>query len=444
MSKYNARALLQGLGLEENDLNININAEHEGDKGDSEEGVSDFTGGGEAVVETVETEPAPEPIEEDTSGTPEAAELDVGDASEEVETTNEQIEDVSEAAEGLEGIALTLARISVEGLEINEAAHALLTNQYNFVTRKYPALQREDKRVASFEAFSVSQEQGLTVSLEKVMDNLRNAGKAVATFLKDLWQKFLALLGHVTSAAQVMRKKATELSTAKAGTQPAEVNVPGIIRKIADGKGEVALQQLTGLVTGITEGRYEVIAAAVKGGGDVVAGLKEFNAGLKSYSDLSDGFLGGFKLEVSEDNVPKATAVEGGDSKSVKAFDVGTVQKYAKQVVALADAIETYKRSESVRKKITDMLIAAIAESNGTGDDPGRIAKWKAARKAAQLWGRQINFEQTVIRKAISAGNAVNNVCAASLGKVAKGKSESSPNTGAPQLGEQTSRKGSW
>lgn len=421
MSKYSAKVLLQGLGMEENDLNININAEHEGDKGEGDEGAADFTGAGSAAEEpTVETEVAEEMGTEDTSGTPEAAELDVTDAGAEVEATNEQIEDVNEAAEGLEGIALALSKISVEGLEVNEAAHAILNSQYNFVTRKYPALQVESKRIASFESFTVSQEHGVTVSLEKVMDNLRNAGKAIVQFLKDLWQKFLALLGNVNASIQVMKKKATALSTAKAGKQPEEVKVPGFIGKIVTGTAAQEINLLTDTIKNMTVARYEGVIAAINAGKDISEVMKSINQSLIAKQGSGGQLLGGFKIETTEEGGVKVTSVETGESKSTKAFDQAKVNAIAKAVVDLASALEDYKRGEANRKKVNDFIIAELSKGELGSEDAGKVAKWKAARKASQLWAKQINFEQTVVRKALGVGNAVNNVLAASLGKAEK------------------------
>lgn len=454
MSKYTAQALLQGFStsLEENDLNININAEHEGDKGEGD--AADFGAGDAAApaadVPAVETAPAeaevvvdePVVVEEDTSGTPEAAELDVADAAGEVDATNEQIEDVSEAAEGLEGIALTLARISVEGLEVNPAAHAILLDQYKFVTRKFPALQTEQKSIPSFEAFSVSQE-GVTISLEKVVDNLKSAGKALVQFLKDMWTKFLALLGNANAAIQAMKKKATELSTAKVGTAPDSVNVPGFISKIVAGTAVQEINLLTDVIKNMTVARYEGIITAVTSGKDVAEAMKGINQALIAKQGSGAQLLGGFKIEVAEDGAVKATSVETGEGKSTKAFDQAKVNATAKAVVDLANALEDYKRGESNRKKVNDFIISELAKGEVGSEDAGKVAKWKAARKAGTAWSKQIGFEQTVVRKAISVGNAINNVLAASVGKAVKAEPAKGGGA-APQIGEQTGRKGSW
>ncbi len=451
MSKYNARALIQGFGLEENDLNININAEHEGDKGEGD--AADFGAGDAATpaadipaVETAEAAPVVEEpvteIEEDTSGTPEAAELDVADAAGDLDTTNEQIEDVSEAAEGLESIALTLARISVEGLEINQAGHAILMDQYKFVTRKFPVLQTAQKSIPSFEAFTVS-EEGVTISLEKVVDNLKSAGKAIVQYLKELWQKFMALIGNVNAAIQGMKKKATELSTAKVGNAPEKISIPGFIGKIATGTATQELALLTDVIKTMTVARYDSIIGAVTGGKDVGEAMKTINQALINKQGSGGQLLGGFKIEATEDGALKVSTVETGENKDSAPFDQSKVNGIAKAVVELASALEDYKNGEANRKKVNDFIISQLAKGEIGDSDPGKIAQWKAARKAGTAWGKQIGFEQSVVRKAISVGNAINNLLAASLGKAVKADPAKGGGS-APQLGEQTGRKGSW
>lgn len=418
--KYNAQAILLGFGkvsVEDNDLNINIQAEHEGNADESNEEAADL---GEApaaeTVETVETEEAPAEVAEDTSGTPEAAELDVQDAAEEVDETVEQVENVAEVAEGLEGIALTLARISVENLEVSPLAAQMLNDQYDFVTRKFPALRQKQNRVASCEAFGLDPYEAQNVSLEKVMDNLKNAAAAIVKFLKDLWQKFLSVLGNVNASIGVMRKKAESLSTAKAGKAPEKVNVPGLL---GSGLSAANVQKLTALVKAMTVTRYTDITAAIAGNTTVEQAFKQANANLVKTAGSGSTLIGNFKLELSEGGVPKVTAGDNGEGSTRPAFGENDVHSIAKAVVELASALEDYKRGESNRKKVNDYIIGEIQKGTASEDD-NKLATWKKAREASQLWGRQIAFEQGVVRRAISVGNAVNNVLSASLGGKAK------------------------
>lgn len=421
MSKYNAKSILLGFATvskEDNDLNINIQAEHEGNAEDEGDG-TDF-GAGEAApaetVETVETEEAPAEIVEDTSGTPEAAELDVQDAAEDMDETAEQVENVSEVAEGLEGIALTLARISVENLEVTPLAAQMLNDQYAFVTRKFPALRTEANSVASCEAFAMDPLAAGEVSLEKVMDNLKNAGAAIVKFLKDMWTKFLALLNNVNASITVMRKKAESLSTAKVGTAPAKVNVPGVL---GAGLSAANVQKLTNIVKAMTVARYADIITAITGSQSVDAAFKTANSNLVKVAGSGSSVIGNFKLELGEGGVPKVTSGDQGAGAERAPFGENDVHAISKAVVELAGALEDYKRGEANRKKVNDFIISEIQKGTASQED-GKLAAWKKAREASQLWGRQVAFEQGIIRRSISVGNAVNNVMSASLGGKAK------------------------
>lgn len=422
MSKYKAKSILLGFSVvskEDNDLNINIQAEHEGNA-DEADG-ADFGAGEEAPAETVETEEAPAEIGEDTSGTPEAAELDVQDAADDMDDTAEQVENVTEVAEGLEGIALTLARISVENLEVTPLAAQMLNDQYAFVTRKFPALRTEANSVASCEAFAMDPLAAGEVSLEKVMDNLKNAGAAIVKFLKDLWQKFLALLGNVSASVAVMRKKAETLSTASVATAPAKVNVPGVL---GAGLSGANVQKLTNIIKAMSVTRYLDINAAIQGSKSVEEAFKGANANLIKTAGSGSSIIGNFKLELGEGGVPKVTAGDQGAGSERAPFSQNDVHSISKAVVELASALEDYKRGESNRKKVNDFIISEIEKGQASQED-GKFAKWKKAREASQLWGRQVAFEQGIVRRAISVGNAVNNVMSASLGskaKEAKGK----------------------
>lgn len=418
MSKYNARAILQGLGLEENDLNININAEHEGDKGEGEDVGEEnpFTADAAETVETAPVEETPAaPVEEDTSGTPEAAELDIADAGDEVEDTTEKVEDVNEAVEGLEGIALTLARISYEQIEVSPLAAQMLNDHYDFVTRKFPALQSAKNRVASFEDFSTSPDRAVTVSLENVMDGIKKGGQAAIQFLKDLWERFMQLIRTVRQGTAAMKKKAEALKTAKAAERK-NINLPGMLTEL-DSKGAKAITELTELVDLLGKARLETLIASLKAGGNPLSAIKEANKDIAAVSSTRGGFLGGFKVAVTSLDVPRVSPLNQGEGKTIDSFDESTIRAMADGVIKLATAIEYYNGKENSRKAVNDAIIKELSAGNGGGEDAGRIARFKAAREASKVWGQQCAFEQAVIRRAVSVGNAVNNVLAASAGK---------------------------
>lgn len=444
MSKYNAKAILLGLtggtvSKEDNDLNITINAEHEGDADNGEGEAADLSAE-PAPVETVEEttpieavpgegevveEPivdAAEPVAEDTSGTPEAAELDVQEAAEDMDETQEQIENVNEATEGLEALALTLAQISVEGIEVTPLAAQMLNNQYDFAVRKFPVLRQQSLRVASCEDFAVSNEDATTVSLEKVMDGIKNGVKAVIDFLKNLGQQLLTLLGHVLSASAVMKRKAESLQTqAKSFKGSAkEVSVAGLLT--SKDLSVASIKELADALNAIGTKGYEALASG------------EGNIGADAHIDSVKGFfgktfIGGFKIE-NTNGGPGLTSVAGKDGVKIKlaAAEAGAL---AGAVVNLAQAIEAYKRGESVRKNVVKKLTdEATALSNSTGGESA--GKLQALRKRMNAVSQLMSFEKRLIGKALAVGNATNNVVAAAIdGKTAEGATASN----APQLG---------
>ena len=103
-------------------------------------------------------------------------------------------------------------------------------------------------------------------------------------------------------------------------------------------------------------------------------------------------------------------------------------------VVNLAQAIEAYKRGESVRKNVVKKLTdEATALSNSTGGE--NTGKLQALRKRMNAVSQLMSFEKRLIGKALAVGNATNNVVAAAIdGKAAEGaKPSNAPQLGAPK-----------
>ncbi len=456
MSKYNAKAILLGLtggtvSKEDNDLNITINAEHEGDN-DAGEGEAADLGADPAPVETVEEttpveavpgegevieEPvvdAAEAVADDTSGTPEAAELDVQEAAEDMDETQEQIENVNEATEGLEALAITLAQISVEGIEVTPLAAQMLNNQYDYAVRKFPALRHQSLRVASCEDFAVSTEDATTVSLEKVMDGIKNGIKAIITFLKELGQKFMAMLGHVISASAIMKRKAQALQgQAKSFKgQPKEVSVAGLLT--TPDFSVASIKQLADLLSSIGTKAYEqflnIDARSSEDDIDNLIKNGPFIEAIKPY--LGKSFIGGFKIENSNGG-PTLTSVEGKDGVKVKLSGTEAAA-FAGAIVNLADAIEAYKRGVNIRKRVLSALTGK-AEGIAAVEEERKPRYMQVIRRGMKLVSEQMAFEKRLIAKALAVGNATNNVVAAAIdGKVAEGaKPSNAPQLGAPK-----------
>ena len=411
---YNAAALLAGMGVvvsqEDNDLNINIQADHEGDGEQGADGVSDFDN------TPAETEPAvdvtvDENIGDDTSGTPETAELDVAEAGGEVEQVTEQIEDVNDVAAGLESIVVQLATISQEGIEVTPFLADSIRTQYNFVTRKFPKLRVDatgNDIVASTESWTVSQESETESLMGKAVGKLKGAGQAVIKFLKDLWEKIKALFGSVTSASSVMRKKATALKGRAANAQKS-ITLPDTLTSAPFNAAEI--NKLTALVK-------SVAGAKIDAGKLVEQGWTAFNATATMAQHKNKGtYLGNFTVDVV-DNVPVIKSAEATKAKNVN-IRGSEVAGIATAVIGLADAIDAYKREESLRKTVNDRLLQILQEEVKP-EDAAKYARWRKARETSTKWGKFAGFEAGLIRKAIAVGNAANNALAAGTAKPEK------------------------
>ncbi len=420
MGRYNSAALIAGMGAaltvsqEDNDLNININADHEGDGEGGDAGVADFDNS--APVDTAAAEPAPEVvvdenIGDDTSGSPETAELDVAEAGGEVDEVATQIEDVNDTAAGLEGIVIQLATISQEGIEVTPFIAESIRQQYNFVTRKFPKLRVDaegQEIVASTESWTVSQEATTDGIMDKAVGKLKNAGAAVVKFLKDLWEKIKALFGSVTSSASIMRNKANSLKGRSADPQKS-ITLPGTLTSAPFNAAEI--NKLTALIK-------SVAGAKIDAGKLVEQGWSAYNATATMAQHKNKGtYLGNFTVDVV-DNVPVVKSAEATKSKNVN-LRGSEVAGIATAVVGLADAIEAYKREESLRKVVNDKLLQILQEEVKP-EDASKYARWRKARETSSKWGKFVAFEGKLIQKAIAVGNAANNALAAGTAKPAK------------------------
>ena len=409
-TRYNAAAILAGMGAvvsqEDNDLNINIQADHEGDGEQGADGVSDFDN------TPAETEPAvdvtvDENIGDDTSGTPETAELDVAEAGGEVEQVTEQIEDVNDVAAGLESIVVQLATISQEGIEVTPFLADSIRTQYNFVTRKFPKLRVDatgNDIVASTESWTVSQESETESLMGKAVGKLKGAGQAVIKFLKDLWERIKALFGNLTAAGAVMRKKAEAVQKRKATGKG--ITLPGVLTSAPFSADSI--NKIAGLIDGITSTRLNVSKLLTEGwpAQHIAKGVT---------SNTSGGvFLGNFAVKVV-DGMPTIVSAEATKEKDVK-ISQGDVTSIGQAVAKLGASLEKYKSMEKARKEINDALIRAL-EAEVTPEDAGRYAKWKLAREVSTKWGKYTSFETRLVKKAVSVGNAANNALSAATAK---------------------------
>lgn len=416
-TRYNAAAILAGMGAtvsqEDNDLNININADHEGDNdnGGGDDGAADFDNS--APAETVEVDEA---LTEDTSGTPETAELDTVESGEEVEQVAEQIEDTNDVAAGLEGLVLQLATISTEGIEITPFIANSMNTQYDFIVRKFPRLKRKadgSPVIASVESWTVGQDSETTVSMESIMEKLGNAKAAVIKFLQDLWEKIKSLAGSVSATASIMRKKAQSIKGANmSGRQADRITVPALLGNTPITPESV--KALADIVRRLASAKLDAAKWVNEGWSKAAMALKQhMPVGEKE-------FLGNFKVEF-KDATPRIVEAEGKKNTERQVISTRQIPTIADAVVDLANAIDAYKSSQGERKKANDILIAEL-KKDARADEPTAYGRFQRAREASTKWGQYNGFENRIIKKAIAVGNAVNNVLSASLPKASAKK----------------------
>lgn len=400
------------VSLEDNDLNINITAEHEGDQ-DPE--AADADG-----------------IALDTSGTPEAAELDVQDAAADVEAAADDVESMDNTVANLESIALTLCNISLEGHQMTPAAVALLQNSVNIALTGRNGLNADIIGVASLEDFDLMEADALEASLEGVMDALESSKKTAVEFLRKLWANFVQFLKNMFSASEAALSKSNSavkaVNEAK-GETTGEVELPSILGTEISAK---RVDTLAALVEDIINAKTVGLEALLKGDGaskeDLVKEFAKFNDPITGYKDKS--FIGGFTVGVDSEGYPTVSSKEGQGSVKVKTPSVSELKAIAASTQKLAARLNDYQKGKGQREKFTNALIKANAESAGANsgnkvlDDGGN--KFKAYKEAAKAgysvasaaktgWNKRINVETKVIGKAIAAVNAVNNVIAKSL-----------------------------
>lgn len=409
MGKYNASAILAAFGttsnsFEENDLNINIQAEHEGDGDDDGAGDDLFEesvdNGDDAGAEAV-----------DTSSTPETAEIDVAESAEATGATADKIQDVDETVTGLENLALQLATISQEGIEVTPFIANTINAQYDYITRRYPALSRSRLDSNSFESYGYGVE---TLSFEGAMDKIKSTAASVVKMLKQLWLRIKAFFGSGIAAATVARQKAAKLINGKARKKPAtEVKVPSILK---DGLGVAKINELSELVKLVTHTRvtvFEQYSESNGGGSNLADFIAAMNRGVDTYLKRQT-MPGNFKIIRTADNILKVDILDDDKAVKDKPRTPAEIKEEAKAIWKLCDNILSYRKGEPERKKVNDKLITIIGNTSTT-NDPNKLTAYRLHRKAASLWARQCAWEQQVMRRALAYVNAYNNLLAASL-----------------------------
>lgn len=171
-------------------------------------------------------------ITEDGEPTPEADEVELNEAADEVEGDSEAIDDLQDASEALESIYLSMESAQRDGGLTREAA-VFAGHAVQAAMRKFNVSSEEVG--ISLESFSNNKARATTVSMEGIREALRAIwDKIVSVFqammkkIADFWNKYVAAAPRIKRRAEGLRKKARNVT----GTQKEKTIATGLFRQL--------------------------------------------------------------------------------------------------------------------------------------------------------------------------------------------------------------------
>lgn len=357
---------------------------------------------------------------QDTSSTPEAAELDVVDDSKEIDTIHSQLVDTNDVVTGLESIALTLTKIRDAKQPIDRLSYNLLNQRYENVTRKFPHVQ-QGGCFTSLE--SLNHDNGV-ISLESVMDKVKSGIKAMIKWVKDLFEKVVDLFRDVMMASTMAQDKSNVIRK-DWKDQPwdiQEVSVPSFLTE-----PDLSPESIGGLISllkaTMTEcsDLYNLSVSGFKLNEESLDRLEAlYNDGvlmttLKKFVDKP--MLGGFKIEIVDDK-PKYVRLDNGDN-VIRKFTASEIDPILKANMDLAVEVRQFKRLERHRRELIvvisqDEFVRKLEEEGK--DVNTKRAQLKFLRFFLKLSGEFAVFEKFVMSRTIAVLNATNNIIAKTKG----------------------------
>lgn len=384
------------VSAEENDVNININADVDGEQ----------NGGVEAPAVDADAVPL------DTSDTPEALELDAADAGADVEDTAEEVVELDNTSQALESIYFALESINTNNQEFTPAAAALLHVAVNNAAGRY-GVSAESLEMPSMEDVEVAPISSLETSMEAVGESIKAVAAGVVTFLKELLQKIATFVKTIFSATEAAKVKNEQVIKALADAKGIKdtITVPGIL------KGELSVAGINAVskfIDAITGTKFADIEATLRG--EAVTKEQVATRFTEMYRGVRGGIPGQASVTINSEGYPEINYSEA-EAKEIKTPYLSELQAAAKANQALIAKIVAYKQAEGVRKKTTELLIKLAGEN--AGEDAKFTERFTARRAAAKLWSKRIGFESKAIGKALAYANAVNNALASAIDKKA-------------------------
>ena len=155
-------------------------------------------------------------ITEDGEPTPEADEVELNEAADDVESDSEAIDELQDASEALESIYLSMESAQRDGGLTREAA-VFAGHAVQAAMRKFNVSSEEVG--ISLESFSDNKARATTVSMEGIREALKAIwDKIVSVFqammkkIADFWNKYVAAAPHLKRRAEGLRKKARNVN----------------------------------------------------------------------------------------------------------------------------------------------------------------------------------------------------------------------------------------
>lgn len=397
-----SKSALPEVSVEENDVNININAETEG--------------GNESTPEVVEAEPAEldvtavdeDAIPLDTSETPEASELEVQDVQSDADDTVDDIEELDNSLDSLESIYFTLANISAEGMEVTPGLARLTHVAVQNAVARFN-LTPADCGIPSVEAMDLAPEAEVQVAMEGILETAKAGAKQIVEQMKKLIAFIAEFVKSVTTAAGRTEKRIGDVEKAVRGfkgTWNESVTVPAVLNGWYKGAD---LSKAAEAAKSATNAKYADLAVAAKATNSNAEGIRKVfakaNAAALAKGDAE--VMPGVKFGQTEEG---ALTVNKLESKSTEAkVSQGEVTAILAGAKKLVDVAKAYDAGKNTRKQISDTIAKAVYVSEGD-KDVGAIMANK--RKFAKAWSRQLNEETRVVGLAISYANAATAVVA--------------------------------
>lgn len=395
--------------MEDNDLNVNINASHDGDNVDEDQ------------------------VPLDTSAVPETAELDLAEDAEQIEETNEEIADLEETDAALESLTDTLTAWKDSGEPFSNGMHQMFDVALANALAPYPGLTPASIGMPSCEDFANDPEDGYTVSMEKIGDAARAIGSAIKKALQQFVayiKQFVKNLFSAREAAKSKTQKLEKVADAVKGTPKGDIKVPGILGK-SFGSAEIEnLNRAVKEVLSMRSADMEVVIKSILASeepsiDEVDAKLNKLMGGVKGYAGKT--LLGGIQLTLNESGQLAIKTAEAGEGVTMKAGSIGWCKAILTSNLTLLATVEEYQKKAKDIEKVADKMIVAAGdlekeEEKARGGN--RYAAWKAKRAAMSkvaTWYRQRGtVESTLVKKSISLVNAGNNVVAQTLASANK------------------------